>query len=83
MSDVEIRIETDLIVDAASALERLSAALQKRHGQRFRVLEQRLHALPDLQPKPNVHPLDGTTFLATPPQEWIDILAEAERLGVG
>jgi hypothetical protein len=82
---VEIRLETDLIADAADDLRRVRAALAKRHGAPFRALERRIEALGEAGGLPDLHPLsdDSTvTLLATPPKEWLDILAEARRLGV-
>lgn len=81
---VEIRLETDLIADAAEDLRRVHAALTKRHGDAFRALERRIDGLGEAGGLPCLHPLpdDTVTLLATPPQEWLDILAEAKRLGV-
>lgn len=81
----KIRIETDLIADAAGALLRVRTALGKRHGEQFRELKRRIESLGTGEPQPGLTSLpdsEAISFVATPPQEWIDVLAQAKRLGV-
>lgn len=80
-----LRLETDLIDDAINSLMRIREALPRRHGDAFRALERRLEALPARELEAGLRSLpdsEAISFIATPPQEWLDILAEAKRLGV-
>lgn len=79
---VTIRLETDAIADAADLISKIRDALRRRHGDQFRALERRIEALPDAGDAPQVQGLDRLTLIATPPQAWTDIIAEAVRLGV-
>lgn len=79
---MKLSLETDLVADAARDLLAVHAAIGKRHGDQFRALDRRLMALPIDAGKPGLHALEPGLLVATPPQEWLDILAEARRLGL-
>lgn len=79
---MKLSVETDLIADAARDLLAANEAVRHHHGEAFRALENRLQALADSSEKPDLHLIEGGVFIVTPPQEWLDILNEARRLGL-
>lgn len=81
---VHLTAETELIHDALDSLQRLHAALARRHGDSFRRLERDLDAtLTSLQPAEIGHQhLAAATFVLTPPAAWLDLIARGHRLGV-
>lgn len=82
-----LRIEDELVADAAAELERILLALPRRHGDAFRTLQRAIEALPD-QPRtgPEVYSVasDGPVIVLVlaPPPEFTALIREAERLGV-
>lgn len=83
--DALIKLEADLISDAARDLARAYDLVRHRHGERFRALEKRLADLEQLDPQPIIHTLtcgDSIVLIAAPPVEWTALLAEAKQLEV-
>jgi len=76
--------ETDRIADAADTCLRIHEALARRHGQRFRDLERRLEALPDLDDWGEIElaSIEWGRFVMTVPPVLTAIIQEARDLGV-
>lgn len=91
---VTIRVETDAIADAADLIRKIRDTLRHRHGDEFRALARKIEALADEDAEPNIqeipsdseergrYVISSMAFIATPPQAWTDIIAEALQLGV-
>lgn len=78
-----IRLETDLLHDSIWTLSRIHEALHSRHGERFRNLERRIEGLADAPaPDIEVERLEPFCFIAIPPPEWAEAIADAKALGV-
>lgn len=80
-----ISIENDPVHDLLRDWERISRALASRRGDAFRRLDRRMTSIQEGEvavSSPQVHDLGEATLIVTPPQEMIDVVAEARRLGV-
>lgn len=76
--------ETELLWDAAEDLQRIHAALAKRHGDAFRRLDWDIeNAFGAIAPGDiGSERLDGSTFVFTPPAAWLELIERGRALGV-
>lgn len=82
MAALTLKFETELVADLVAQLCRIEDALRFRHGDAFRALERRIEAFTEQPSTVSFQALDAEISIATPPRELVELIQEAERLGI-